>query len=160
HDTVPVEVPATVEVSAASDGDRHLENAGVTLGDEVGAGLAGVVGVPAHQRRVLVVGATIMVAVGFVRRGRHHLLDLGAPPARFEDGPRPGNVALERRDRVASRNRHDGLRREMDDRVDLVLAMVCAARWMTVSISYSPSARSRSAWSRTSPRTTLTCLRS
>ena len=34
--------------------------------------------------------------------------------------------------------------------------IVWAARWKTVSISYSPRARSSSAWSRTSPRTTLT----
>ena len=34
--------------------------------------------------------------------------------------------------------------------------MVWAARWMTVSISCSPSTRSRVAWWRTSPRTTFT----
>ena len=32
--------------------------------------------------------------------------------------------------------------------------VVCAARWKTVAISYSPSARSSASWSRTSPRTT------
>ena len=38
-----------------------------------------------------------------------------------------------------------------------IVTIVWAARWMTVSISYSPRMRSSSAWSRTSPRTTLTC---
>src|ERR1035437_6062608 len=34
--------------------------------------------------------------------------------------------------------------------------IACAARWKTVSISYSPSERSSTSWSRTSPRTTVT----
>ncbi len=39
-----------------------------------------------------------------------------------------------------------------------MVTMVWAARWITVSTSYSPSTRSRSAWSRTSPRTVATSL--
>src|SRR5947209_19916073 len=37
-----------------------------------------------------------------------------------------------------------------------IVTMVCAARCMTVAISYSPRARSSITWSRTSPRTIFT----
>ncbi len=56
HDAVPVQIAAAVEIAAARDRHRQIKGCGVGLGDQVGAGLADVVGMPALQRHVLGVG--------------------------------------------------------------------------------------------------------
>src|SRR5262245_61963342 len=71
---------------------------------------------------LLVVREGLLVTVSFVRRGHDDLLDGRAPPACFEDGPGTTDIGLEGRDRVAICDADDRLCREMNDRIDLVLA--------------------------------------
>ena len=140
HDAVPVQVAAAVEIAAAGDGDRQAVGVGVGLRDQVGAGLADVVGMPALQRRALVVGQLLLVAVGLVRRGDDDLLDRRAAAAGLQQRPGALDVGLEGGDRVAVGDADDGLRRQVDDGVDLVLAERAFEQSLVA----------------TSPRTTLT----
>ena len=61
-----------------------------------------------------------MVAVRLVGRGENDLGDLRAPPAGLEEAPGAGDVRFERGDGVPIGDRDDGLRREVNDGLDLV----------------------------------------
>src|SRR5580692_613549 len=70
----------------------------------------------------LIVRQLVMVAVGLVGGRQDDLLHGGAPPACVEKGPRPADVRLEGRYRIAIGYAYDRLCRQMNDRVDLVFA--------------------------------------
>ena len=70
-----------------------------------------------------------MVAVGLVRRGEHDLLDRGLRRQASSSDQVPATFVS---------SVETGLRLAM-------VTIVCAARWMTVSISFSPRTRSSSA---------------
>ena len=115
NDAVPVQVAAAVEVAAARHDHRQAVGVRVGLGDQVGAALAHVVGVPPLQRGVLVVGQFLLVAVGLVRGGHDDLLHGRAAAAGFEQRPGSADVGLEGRNRVAVGDAHDRLGRQVDD---------------------------------------------
>ena len=76
----------------------------------------------ALQRRLLVIGQPFLVAVGLIRRCQHDLLDDRATPAGLQKRPGAANIGLEGGRRVAIRDGHNGLSRQVNDRVDFVFA--------------------------------------
>ncbi len=114
-------VAAAVDVRQARDGDTEPVGAGVGARDQVRGGLRGVVGVRGAQWHVLGVRQDVARAVGLVGRGDDRARNV-VHAARLEDVPGAAHVGLERRPRGAVGRAHDGLRRQMQDRVDLVLA--------------------------------------
>ncbi len=94
----------------------------IRLRDEIRAGLGHVVRIAAQQRRVLGVGQPLVLTVGLVARRHDDALDArGALAGRLEQRPGPANVRLEGGERRPAGRADDGLRAEMEDRVDLVL---------------------------------------
>ena len=76
----------------------------------------------AGERRVFRVRQGLLIAVSLVGRRHHDRLYLRGPPARLQDIPCALNVALKREHGVAVGDAHDGLRGQMKNGVDLVLA--------------------------------------
>ncbi len=111
-----VEVAAAVDVGEAGDGQRHAVGVGVAAGDDVGRGLAGVVGIGGAQREVLAVGQLRAGAVGLVGGGEddplHPVLATG-----LEDVPGAAHVDFERLQRRLAGDADDRLRRQVEDRV-------------------------------------------
>ena len=122
HDAIPVQIAAAVEVAAARDAHRQAVGLSVGLRNQIGAGLADVVGMAAFERRVLAVGELFLVAIGLVGGGDHDGADARRAPARLEQVPRALNVAFECRDGIAIGDSDDGLRRQMNDRRGFVFA--------------------------------------
>lgn len=78
---------------------------------------------PRRSCALLVVRKHVVVAVGLVTGGDDHALHAADLPRRFEDVPGSFDVRLERPDRIAVRDPNDRLRREVENGVDLVLAV-------------------------------------
>ena len=74
------------------------------------------------KRRRFVVRKLFLIAVGFVGRGQHDLLDFRASPACFEQGPRFPGYWSRRWRRDCDSRWDDRLRGEMDDGFDLEFA--------------------------------------
>jgi hypothetical protein len=94
----------------------------------------------ALERSFFGVGKFFLIAVGFVRGRDDDLLDKRAAAAGFEQEPCAADVAFEGGERISVGDADN----------------VCAAKCMTVRISYSPRVRSTRPSSQISPRTTLT----
>ncbi len=122
HDAIPIQVPPAVEIAAARDGHGQSVRQRIAAGDQVGAGLADVVRVPWIERRRFAIGELLLIAVGLVARGHHDLLDARTAAAGFQQGPGARHIALERRDRVGVGHTHDGLGRQVQHGVDLILS--------------------------------------
>ena len=116
------EVAAAVQVAAARDGDRQAEALGVGLGEQVGAGLRGVVRVPAEQRHLLAVRAPRLVAVGLVRRRHDDAGHLGPAAAGFQRAQVPRMLCSNVVDRVFVGRADDRLRGQVDHRVDRLVS--------------------------------------
>ncbi len=114
---------AAVEAAAATR-DRHgnAVRHRIHARDEVRAGLARVIGMFTLQRRGLVIRQFLVRAVGFVARRRHYGADEGTSPRGLEQRPRPADVRVERRHGVPIGDADDGLRGEVEDRIDFILA--------------------------------------
>ena len=127
HHTVPVQVAAAVEVAAT--GDRHRRAIGVAY-------ICAIRSAHDLQTSYGCCPCTACLRVRQLAARRRPCPTRPSPfaygraaAARFEQSPRCRRCCLERRDRIAI----------------AMPTMVCAARWKTVSISYSPRTRSSSA---------------
>ena len=105
-----VEIPATIEISTACDGDRQVECLRVHTCDQIGARLAHIV----RQH--------VVITVSLVTRRRHDRTDQGASAGRLEHGPSSANVRVERLDRTPIGDADDRLRREMKNGLAFVFA--------------------------------------
>ncbi len=74
------------------------------------------------QGGLFAVGQNFLVAVGFVGRCQNNLFDLWAAAAGFQHIPCAGNVGLKGGDWVAVGDGDNGLRRQVHDGVNFVLA--------------------------------------
>jgi hypothetical protein len=74
------------------------------------------------EREVLPVGQLVVAAVRLVRRRDDDALDAAQHAARLEQAPGSAHVGFPRAERRAVRGADDGLRCEVEDVLDLVLA--------------------------------------
>ena len=121
HNPIPVEITPTVEVAAPRDDDWRPIRRRIRLTDQITARLADIVGMTPRERRLFGVGQNERISIRLVRRSRDNLLDLRAATTRFEQLPRPANVRLECRQRIAVRDPDDCLSCEVHHRLDLIL---------------------------------------
>src|ERR1044071_6258895 len=87
------------------------------------------------QWRLLVVREGFLVTVRLVRRGNDDLPEGRTPPACFQNRPGTAHIRFKGRDWVAVRDADNSLRREMDDRLDLVLAKGAFDQCLVANVS-------------------------
>ena len=89
--------------------------------DQIGGRLGNVIGIARRKRILLAVGQLLVNAVGLVGGGDDDALDAG-PAASLHHRPGAADVRLKGRHRIAVGDAHDRLGRQMEHRIDLVLA--------------------------------------
>src|SRR5262245_45136593 len=95
HETIPVQVAASVKITASSYAYRRAICGRIGLRQEIRTRFAHVIWMTALQRRSFTIGEMFVRPVGLIRGRHQYLANTGRSPARLEDAPGAADVRVE-----------------------------------------------------------------